>query len=614
MPELLRLATMGSVDDGKSTLIGRLLYDSKALLADQLAALERSSRARGSDEVDLALLTDGLRAEREQGITIDVAYRHFATPRRRFIIADTPGHVHYTRNMVTGASNADLALILVDARHGVVEQSRRHALIASLLGVPHFVVCVNKMDLVGFSEERFEEIAEEFRRFAMRLEVHDLVFVPISALLGDNVVHRSPNMAWWEGTPLMHHLEHVHIASDRNLIDVRFPVQYVVRPAHARDPVLHDFRGYAGTVAGGVLRPGDEVVVLPSGRSSRIAAIYGPGGAPLDEAFPPQAVTVVLEDDLDVARGDMLCRPNNRPTISQDLDAMVCWFAEDPELLPGRRFELRHTTRAVAARIEGIDYRLDVNSLHRHHEAHALALNDIGRVRIRTQAPIAFDPYRRNRLTGGFILVDPATNATVAAGMLLGADERVPRVVWHPPLVRRDERPTKGLTVWFTGLPASGKSTVAAEVERRLVAAGRPAYLLDGDNLRHGLNADLGFGPEDRAENVRRVGEVAKLFADAGVVAVVSLVSPYRADRQRVRQAHEEAGLRFVEVFVDTPLELCEARDPKGMYARARRGELSRVTGVDDPYEPPEAPDLVLRPTDGDPRTMAERVLALLDI
>jgi bifunctional enzyme CysN/CysC len=614
MPELLRLTTVGSVDDGKSTLIGRLLYDSKTILADQLAALERTSRARGEDEVNLALVTDGLRAEREQGITIDVAYRYFATPRRRFIIADTPGHVQYTRNMVTGASTADLALILVDARQGVVEQSRRHALIASLLGVPHFVVCVNKMDLVGWSEERFDEIREDFRRFAMKLEVHDLVFVPASALHGDNIVHRSPNMPWWEGTPLLHYLENVHIASDRNLIDARLPVQYVIRPSDARDPALHDYRGYAGTIAGGIFKPGDEVVALPSGLVTRVAEIRGPGGTLLDEAFPPQAVTLLLEDDMDVGRGDMICRPNNRPTIAQDIDAMVCWFSETSRLEPGRRYDLRTNSRVVAARVEAIDYRLDVNSLHRDHDAASLSLNDIGRVRMRTQAPVMFDPYRRNRATGSFILVDPSNNATVAGGMMLGADERVARVVWHPPAVARDDRPTRGLTVWFTGLPGSGKSTVAAEVERRLVGMGRPAYLLDGDNLRHGLNSDLGFGANDRHENVRRVSEVARLFADAGVIALVSLVSPYREARRRVREAHEAVGLRFVEVFVDTPLEVCEARDPKGMYARARAGELSGFTGVDDPYEAPEAPELVLRPSDGNPSAMAERVISLLDL
>jgi bifunctional enzyme CysN/CysC len=614
MSELLRLATAGSVDDGKSTLIGRLLYDSKAIFSDQLEAVERTSRERGDGYTNLALLTDGLRAEREQGITIDVAYRYFATPKRKFIIADTPGHVQYTRNMVTGASTADLAIVLVDARNGVLEQSRRHAFIASLLGIPHLVVCVNKMDLVDWSQGRFEEIRDDFRRFAMKLEVHDMAFVPMSALFGDNVVARSDNMPWYEGTPLLHHLENVYVASDRNLIDARLPVQYVIRPQQSADPELHDYRGYAGTVAGGVFKPGDEVVVLPSGFTSQVVEVRGPGGETLQEGFASQAVTLRLSDDVDISRGDMICRPHNRPWVSQDVDAMVCWFSEKSSLTPGARYRVRHTTRTVTGQVEMLDYRLDVNTLHRDEQAERLTLNEIGRVRLRTQAPLMFDPYRRNRLTGSFILIDPDTNNTVAAGMVLGAEQgNVTNVVWHSNAVERRERHSKGLTVWFTGLSGSGKSTVAVEVERRLVAAGRPAYLLDGDNLRHGLNADLGFGAADRAENVRRVGEVAKLFADAGVVAVVSLVSPYRADRDRVRAAHRDAGLDFLEVFVDTPLDVCEARDPKGLYAKARAGELTSFTGIDDPYEEPPNPELVLRPGHGSPSAMADWVMAQID-
>jgi bifunctional enzyme CysN/CysC len=612
--ELLRLATAGSVDDGKSTLIGRLLYDSKSIFSDQLDAVERTSRERGDEYTNLALLTDGLRAEREQGITIDVAYRYFATPHRKFIIADTPGHVQYTRNMVTGASTADLALILVDARKGVLEQSRRHAFIASLLGIPHFVVCINKMDLVDWSEERFGEIRDEFRNFAMKLDVHDVTFVPVSALLGDNIVGNSSNMGWYEGTPLLHHLEQVHIASDRNLIDARFPVQYVIRPQRGTDHDLHDYRGYAGTVAGGIFKPGDEVVALPSGFTSRIAEVRAPGGEELDEAFPPQAVTLCLADDLDIGRGDMICRPHNRPFVGQDIDVMVCWFADQASLVAGARYKVQHTTRSVMAKVEYLDYRLDVNTLHRDETATSLSLNEMGRVRLRTQAPLMFDPYRRNRATGGLILVDPVTNNTVAAGMIVSAEQaNATNVVWHANSVGRDQRAGRGLTVWLTGLSGSGKSTVAAEVEQKLVAAGRPAYLLDGDNLRHGLNADLGFSAADRAENVRRVGEVARLFADAGIVAVVSLVSPYRADRDRVRALHDSAGLRFVEVFVDTPLEVCEARDPKGMYAKARAGEITGFTGVDDPYEAPENPDLVLRPGHGGPSAMADWVLSRID-
>jgi bifunctional enzyme CysN/CysC len=614
--ELLRLATAGSVDDGKSTLIGRLLFDSKSIFSDQLAAVERTSRERGDGYTNLALLTDGLRAEREQGITIDVAYRYFATPRRKFIIADTPGHIQYTRNMVTGASTADLALILIDARLGVLEQSRRHAFIASLLGIPHLVVCVNKMDLVDWSEERFEAIRDEFRSFAMKLEVHDLAFIPVSALNGDNVVQRSDNMPWYDGTPLLHHLENVHIASDRNLIDARFPVQYVIRPQRGTEQDFHDFRGYAGTVAGGVFKPGDEVVVLPSGFTTRVDEVVLAGGDAVAEAFAPQAVTLTLTDDIDVSRGDMICRPHNRPFVGQDVDAMVCWFSERSSLSAGARYRVQHTTRSATARVELLDYRLDINTLHRDETAKSLSLNEIGRIRLRTQSPLMFDPYRRNRVTGSFILIDPGTNDTVAAGMILGADQGnvTDQVVWHPNSVERSQRPSRGLTVWFTGLSGSGKSTVAVELERRLVTGSRPAYLLDGDNLRHGLNADLGFSAADRAENVRRVGEVALLFADAGLVSVVSLVSPYRADRDRVRAAHERAGLRFVEVFMDTPLDVCEARDPKGMYARARAGEIRGFTGVDDPYEPPDRPDVVLRPGHGGPSAMADWVLARLDL
>jgi bifunctional enzyme CysN/CysC len=412
--ELLRFATAGSVDDGKSTLIGRLLYDSKAIFEDQLEAVERTSRQRGETGTNLALVTDGLRAEREQGITIDVAYRYFATPRRKFVIADTPGHVQYTRNMVTGASTADLALVLVDARNGIVEQSRRHAFLASLLRVPHLVVCINKMDLVGYDQDVFDSIKNEFRAFAMKLDVTDLAFVPISALHGDNVVHRSANMPWYEGSSLLHHLEEVHIASDRNLIDARFPVQYVIRP---RDDSLHDYRGYAGQVAGGVLKPGDEVVALPSGFTSTIEAIETSDG-PVPEAFSPMSVTVRLKDDLDVSRGDMLCRPSNRPTVGQDVEAMICWLTETPLRIRGR-YAIKHTTREARALVSDLQYRLDVNTLHRDESADTLSLNEIGRVTLRTTTPLFYDEYRRNRATGSFILVDEATNATVAGGMIL---------------------------------------------------------------------------------------------------------------------------------------------------------------------------------------------------
>ncbi len=413
--ELLRFATAGSVDDGKSTLIGRLLLETKQIFEDQLEAVERTSRDRGFDYTNLALLTDGLRAEREQGITIDVAYRYFATPRRKFIIADTPGHIQYTRNMVTGASTADLALVLVDARKGVLEQSRRHAVIASLLQVRHLVLCVNKMDLVDFDQARFDEICDEFTDFAAKLDIDDLTFVPISALHGDNVVSHSASTAWYEGPTLLHHLEHVYIGSDRNLIDARFPVQYVIRPMSHEH---HDYRGYAGQVASGIFRPGDEVMVLPSGFTTTIAGIDRHGG-PVDEAFPPMSVSVRLTDDLDISRGDLLCRPNNAPTVTQDVDAMVCWFNEQP-MRPGTVYAVKHTTRSARARVQDLHYRLDVNTLHRDEGHPELAMNDIGRVTLRCTVPLFVDEYRRNRATGSFILIDEATSETVGAGMVLG--------------------------------------------------------------------------------------------------------------------------------------------------------------------------------------------------
>lgn len=416
MSELVRIATTGSVDDGKSTLIGRLLYDSKQIFQDQMEAIEAASKKRGTDYVDLALLTDGLRAEREQGITIDVAYRYFSTPKRKFVLADTPGHIQYTRNMVTGSSTANVALILVDARHGVLEQTRRHSFLASLLGVPHLVLCVNKMDLVDWSEDRYEEIVEDFRQFAARLDIHDLRFVPVSALLGDNIVNRSDNMPWYHGSAVLELLEDIHIGSDENLIDVRFPVQYVVRP-HRHE--YADYRGYAGKVAGGVIKVGDEVMVLPSGFSTRVASIETMDGQ-IGEAYPPMAVSLTLTDDIDVSRGDMICRPHNQPTYSQDVDAMVAWMSEQVPLRPGAKYTIKHTTRTVRAMVTDLQYRLDVNTLHRDETASELILNEIGRLRMRTTSPLFFDEYRRNRHTGSFVIVDEGTNATIGAGMITG--------------------------------------------------------------------------------------------------------------------------------------------------------------------------------------------------
>jgi len=620
--DLLRFATAGSVDDGKSTLIGRLLYDSKQVLTDQLAHVEQASQRRGQDFLDLSLLTDGLRAEREQGITIDVAYRYFATAQRRFIIADTPGHEQYTRNMVTGASTADLAIVLIDARKGVVAQSKRHAFISSLLGIPHVVVCVNKMDLVDFDERVFDAVVEDFDRFAARLELPDVTFIPISALLGDNVVDRSDAMPWYQGPPLLYHLEHVHIASDRNLIDVRFPVQWVIRPASAS---VAEYRAYAGQVAGGVLRPGDDVVVLPGGHHTSIAAIDTLEGA-VQEAFPPMSVALRLTDDIDVARGSTIVRPHNQPTVSNSFECLLCWMSEQP-LSPRRRYLVKHTTRTAMLGAADVRYRIDVESLRRDEAATTLELNDLGRVQLQLSSPLVFDSYRRNRVTGSLILIDEATNETVAAGVILdtevevpaGAEtksERSPNVRWQGTRVTRQRRWRSlghgGATLWFTGLPGAGKSTIASGVEERLITAGRPAFLLDGDNLRHGLNGDLGFDEGARRENVRRTAHVARLLAESGTITLVSLVSPYAADREAAAALHAADDLQFIEIFVNAPLELCEERDPKGLYARARAGELAGLTGVGAPYEPPSRPDLVLGENRETVEVEVERVIELL--
>ncbi len=618
--DLLRFATAGSVDDGKSTLIGRLLYDSKQVLTDQLEHVEQTSQRMGHDFLDLSLLTDGLRAEREQGITIDVAYRYFATAQRRFIIADTPGHEQYTRNMVTGASTADLAIVLVDARKGVIAQSKRHAFISSLLAIPHIVVCVNKMDLVDYDETVFNTIVEEFNDFAARLEMPDVTFIPISALHGDNVVDRSEKMPWYEGPPLLYHLEHVHIASDRNLIDVRFPVQWVIRPPASS---VADYRAYAGQVAGGVMRAGDDVVVLPGGQRSTIAGIDTFDG-PVQEAFPPMSVAVRLADDIDVGRGSTIVRSQNQPTVASRFEALLCWMSERP-LDRQRRYLVKHTTRTAMVGGMDVRYRIDVETLHRDESAGALALNDLGRVQLELSAPLVFDSYRRNRTTGSLIVIDQATNETVAAGVILDTEveettqaktERSPNVRWQGTRMTRERRWSSlghpGATLWFTGLPGAGKSTMASAVEERLVAAGQPAFLLDGDNLRHGLNGDLGFDEGARRENVRRTSHVARLLAESGTIALVSLVSPYRVDREAAAALHSADELQFLEIFVDAPLELCEKRDPKGLYARARAGELTGLTGIGAPYEAPADPDLVLGTLDETVERGVERVLELL--
>ena len=599
-PDLLRFTTAGSVDDGKSTLIGRLLHDAGAIYEDQLESLRAKARA-SHGALDLSLVTDGLRAEREQGITIDVAYRYFATPKRRFIIADTPGHVQYTRNMATGASTADLAVILIDAKLGIQTQSKRHAFIVSLLGVPRVVVAINKMDLVGYDEDTYARICDEYGAFAARLGFADLAFIPISALQGDNVVNGSDRMPWYEGLPLLTHLESVYIAGDANLIDFRFPVQRVVRPDAA-------FRGYAGQVASGIARAGDEVVVLPSGVRSRITRIVTLG-PDRDYAFPPESVTLCLADDVDVSRGDMIAHPNNVPRIERAIEAMVVWMADAP-LDEGRVYWIKHTTRVVKAACGEIVYRVNPDTLRREKVA-TLALNEIGRVRITLFQPLLVDEYGKNRATGSFILIDPETNATAGAGMIierkasldarsvaLRADQRVDSNVFRQlSKVDAAERARllrqAPLTVWLTGLPGSGKSTVALSLERRLIDAGHACFVLDGDNLRHGLNRDLGFTSEARRENVRRTAEAARLMNDAGLIVVAALISPYEEDRAMAQRIIGPE--RFFETYVAADVEACERRDPKGLYAKARRGEIPDFTGISAPYEVPAAPDVVLQ-------------------
>ncbi len=614
--EMLRFLTAGSVDDGKSTLIGRLLFDSKLIYEDQLAAVVADSAVHGTsgEAFDPALLTDGLKAEREQGITIDVAYRYFSTERRHFIIADTPGHEQYTRNMATGASTCDLAIILVDARHGVVAQTRRHSFIASLLGIRQLVVAVNKMDLVGYDQEVFERIRHDYEGFAARLEDVQLHFIPLSALKGDNVVEPSARMPWYGGGPLLYYLETVPVATQRNLIDLRFPVQLVLRPHQ-------DYRGYAGTIASGVLRPGDEVVALPSGRRTRVKAV-GAFEGELAEAFAPMAVTVQLEDDVDLSRGDMLTHVRNRPQVTRTFEAVAVWMHETA-MQPGRTYLLKAAGGEGPAVIDAVRYRFDIHTMHRV-PADRLELNEIGRVAVSTHRPLCIDPYRRNKATGAMVLIDRDTNATVAALMVLAHDTTGPagveatarprsaHVRTEHSRVSREERERllgqRAVTIWLTGLSGAGKSTVAQGLERRLFDRGVACTILDGDNVRQGLNRDLGFSAPERTENIRRVAEVAALFNDAGLTVITSFISPFREDRDRAREIIG-AG-RFVEVYLDAPLDTCETRDPKGLYRKARAGEIGQFTGIDAPYEPPEAPALTLHTADADAEAC---VAALLD-
>jgi bifunctional enzyme CysN/CysC len=598
--ELLRFITCGSVDDGKSTLIGRLLYDSKMIYEDQLAKLEQDSIRHGTTggDFDPALLTDGLKEEREQGITIDVAYRYFSTTKRKFIIADTPGHVQYTRNMATGASTADLAIILVDARHGVLTQTRRHSFIVSLLGIKHVLVAVNKMDLLDYKQEVFEQIRSDYIDFATRLDIPDLHFIPLSALRGDNVVEASENMKWYQGPTVMSFLESVYIGSDRNLEDFRFPVQYVNRP-HL------NFRGYCGTVASGIIRVGEPVMALPSRKSSRVRKIVTFDGD-VEEAFAPQSVTLQLEDEIDISRGDMLVRPGNVPRMADRFEAMVIWMAEQP-LVPGKQYLFKQTTKAAAGSISTLRYQVDVNTLHRH-DSPTLQLNEIGRCQISLNQPLAFDGYRRNRQTGAFIIIDRLTNGTVGAGMILDrATEEEGRPAWDEEphtesrpsqfsQVMGEERQARygqrPVTILLTGLTGSGKSTLAYALERRLFDEGRASVILDGERLRHGISKDLGFSQDDRSESLRRGAEIARLMNDAGMICVAAFVAPLADIRERARQV--VGPDRFLVVHLQAPDEVRRQRDAAGHYAQADRGDIANFPGVSAPYEIPESPDLRL--------------------
>ncbi|MAS15480.1 MAG: adenylyl-sulfate kinase [Nitratireductor sp.] len=603
---LLRFLTCGSVDDGKSTLIGRLLFDTKLIFEDQLAALENDSRKHGTagDEIDFALLVDGLEAEREQGITIDVAYRFFSTPRRKFIVADTPGHEQYTRNMATGASTADLAIVLVDARQGILPQTRRHSIIASLLGIRHIVVAVNKIDLVGFDETVFERISAEYRAFAEELGFNSIQPIPMSARYGDNVTRSSEQTPWYSGPTLLEHLETVDIEVEAEGRPFRFPVQYVSRPNL-------DFRGFAGTVASGHIGVGDPVTVAKSGKQTRIRRIVTQDGD-LDVASEGQAVTLVLEDEVELSRGNMLVTPEARPHVADQFAATLVWFDENP-LLPGRSYILRTETDEVSATVSHLKHRRNINNF-AEEAATCLNLNEVGLCNFSTQAPIAFDAFRDNRVTGAFILIDRLTNATVGAGMIEWPLRRAANIHWQALDVTRQSRAAlkhqKPAVLWFTGLSGSGKSTIASLLEKKLHASGRHTYVLDGDNIRHGLNRDLGFTDADRVENIRRVAETAKLMADAGLIVLVSFISPFRAERRMARELMNDG--EFVEVFVDTPFEECARRDPKGLYAKALKGEIKNFTGVDSPYEAPEKADIHVETTARAPEELVDEIEAWL--
>jgi bifunctional enzyme CysN/CysC len=603
---LLRFLTCGSVDDGKSTLIGRLLYDSKLLFDDHLSALEKDSKKHGTtgDDIDFALLVDGLEAEREQGITIDVAYRFFATDKRRFIVADCPGHEQYTRNMATGASNSEVAVILIDARKGVLTQTRRHAYIASLLGIRHVVLAVNKIDLVNYAQDVFEPIVEEFKTFAKDLGFTNLVAIPMSARFGDNVIERSPNTPWYNGPTFLSHLETVDVEGALADRPFRMPVQWVNRPNL-------DFRGFSGTIVGGRVRKGDKVVVAKSGRESTVRRIVTMDGD-MEEAVAGAAPTICLADEVDISRGDVLCEPTARPEVSDQFAAHLLWMMDD-ELLPGRQYLLKVGTATVPATISELKHKVDVNTLE-HLAAKTLQLNEVGYVNISTSRPIAFDPYIENRDTGGFIVIDRFTNATAGAGMIDFGLRRATNVHWQAMTTNKRLRSAiKGqrpAVLWFTGLSGSGKSTIANLVEQKLCGLGRHTYMLDGDNVRHGLNRDLGFTDADRVENIRRVGEAARLFVDAGQIVLVSFISPFQSERRMARELLESG--EFIEIFVDTPIEVCMQRDPKGLYEKAKAGEITNFTGIDSPYEAPDLADMTLKTVESTAETSAEQVIEYL--
>jgi bifunctional enzyme CysN/CysC len=602
----LRFLTCGSVDDGKSTLIGRLLHDSKLVFEDQLSALAKDSVRYGTtgDEIDLALLVDGLEAEREQGITIDVAYRFFTTPRRSFIVADTPGHEQYTRNMATGASNADLAILLIDARKGVLVQTRRHSLICSLLGLRHVVLAVNKIDLVSYQADIFERIVAEYRSFASELGFASIVSIPISARYGDNITGLSDKTPWYHGPSLLDYLETIDVARETTETPFRFPVQWVNRPDL-------DFRGYAGTVASGTINAGDPIVVAGSGQTSRVTELLTYEG-PQASTRAGDAITITLADEIDIARGDLLVSPTSRPEVSDQFAAHIIWMS-DHALMPGRSYLARIGTKTTPITVTGIKYKIDINT-REHLAAHTLDLNDIAFCNLSTGTPVAFDPYLQNRKTGSFILIDRLTNHTLGAGMIAFGLRRGSNIHWQATLLGKAERAAqkhqRPAIVWLTGLSGAGKSTIANIVERQLHAAGHHTMLLDGDNLRHGLSRDLGFTEADRVENIRRAGEVAKLLVDAGLIVLCSFISPYRAEREMVRRLVSDG--EFVEVFVDTPIDECARRDPKGLYAKAKAGTIKNFTGFDAPYEAPENPEVHLQTIGQQPEQLADRIVKKL--